>query len=171
MWTKWGRNIQVEDLRNHDSGTVMTLRYLLNCGAKITPDPKRVGFYEVEGESSVFYVYAPTRNGKVTLLATWPRESAFTVRGREAFNKERGGHFTPFLYIDECWTSSRQLDASFEGVEHRIRARAYELYEQRGMWHGHALDDWLQAEAELLVAHTELESLRKETAAFSSQNP
>jgi hypothetical protein len=30
-----------------------------------------------------------------------------------------------------------------------IRFRAYELYEQRGKADGHALDDWLQVEAEL----------------------
>jgi hypothetical protein len=48
------------------------------------------------------------------------------------------------------------LDASFDEEEERIRLRAYELYEQRGKREGHALDDWLQAEAEL----TEQESLR-----------
>ena len=31
----------------------------------------------------------------------------------------------------------------------RIRARAFELYEQRGGEDGHELDDWLQAEEEL----------------------
>jgi CheY-like chemotaxis protein len=33
-----------------------------------------------------------------------------------------------------------------------ISLRAYELYEQRGRQDGHALDDWLQAEAELTQA-------------------
>lgn len=31
-----------------------------------------------------------------------------------------------------------------------IRLRAYELYAQRGMAEGHAIDDWLEAKAELL---------------------
>ncbi len=31
-----------------------------------------------------------------------------------------------------------------------IRARAYELFEQRGREPGHDLDDWLQAEAEIV---------------------
>jgi hypothetical protein len=31
-----------------------------------------------------------------------------------------------------------------------IRRRAYELYEQRGRANGHALEDWAQAEAEVL---------------------
>jgi len=35
-------------------------------------------------------------------------------------------------------------------AEEKIRLRAYELYEQRGMIDGHALDDWLQAEAEIV---------------------
>lgn len=30
-----------------------------------------------------------------------------------------------------------------------VRKRAYELYEQRGREEGHALEDWLAAEAEL----------------------
>jgi hypothetical protein len=35
-------------------------------------------------------------------------------------------------------------------LEHAIRLRAYELYAQRGMTEGHAVHDWLAAEAELL---------------------
>ena len=68
------RNIQIEDLRNHSPETVMTLKRVLSCGARVTPDPKRAGFYEVESRSTVYYIYAPTMNGKVTLLATWPSE-------------------------------------------------------------------------------------------------
>ncbi len=34
-------------------------------------------------------------------------------------------------------------------TEEAIRERAYELYEQRGRLDGHALDDWLAAEAEV----------------------
>jgi hypothetical protein len=35
-------------------------------------------------------------------------------------------------------------------VEHAIRLRAYELYEQRARLAGHDWDDWLQAEGEML---------------------
>jgi len=35
-------------------------------------------------------------------------------------------------------------------LEHAIRLRAYELYTQRGMAEGHAVHDWLAAEADLL---------------------
>jgi len=37
-------------------------------------------------------------------------------------------------------------------IEERIRRRAHELYEERGRVDGFALDDWLQAEAEILGA-------------------
>jgi hypothetical protein len=37
-------------------------------------------------------------------------------------------------------------------IEERIRRRAYNLYEQRGRVDGFALDDWLQAEREILGA-------------------
>ncbi len=37
-------------------------------------------------------------------------------------------------------------------IENRIRDRAYQLYEQRGSVDGFALDDWFQAEAEILRA-------------------
>jgi hypothetical protein len=35
-------------------------------------------------------------------------------------------------------------------LEHEIRLRAYDIYLQRGCADGHALDDWLQAETEIL---------------------
>ena len=35
-------------------------------------------------------------------------------------------------------------------LEHEIRIRAYDIYERRGTLDGHALDDWLQAEYEVL---------------------
>jgi len=40
---------------------------------------------------------------------------------------------------------------SVSDAEEKIRLRAYELYERRGRINGHALDDWLQAEAEVLA--------------------
>ena len=39
---------------------------------------------------------------------------------------------------------------SLPEIEERIRFRAYELYEQRGCADGHALDDWLEAKAQVL---------------------
>ncbi len=43
-------------------------------------------------------------------------------------------------------------------LEQAIRHRAYELYLQRGMAHGHDVDDWLQAEAELVLGHSTSDS-------------
>lgn len=43
-------------------------------------------------------------------------------------------------------------------LEHAIRLRAYELYVQRGMARGHAVDDWLNAEAELVHGHSSSDS-------------
>lgn len=39
---------------------------------------------------------------------------------------------------------------SLESTEEVIRQRAYELFEQRGCEPGHDLDDWLQAETEVM---------------------
>jgi Protein of unknown function (DUF2934) len=39
-------------------------------------------------------------------------------------------------------------------LEHAIRLRAYELYAQRGMAEGKAVQDWLEAVAELLYSHS-----------------
>ena len=35
-------------------------------------------------------------------------------------------------------------------VERKIRARARQLYEERGQTDGHALEDWVRAESEVL---------------------
>ena len=43
-------------------------------------------------------------------------------------------------------------------LERAIRLRAHELYAQRGMAEGHAVDDWLAAEAELLYGHSTSDS-------------
>jgi len=37
-------------------------------------------------------------------------------------------------------------------LKDEIRARAYELYEKRGREDGHEVDDWVQAENEVLSA-------------------
>lgn len=62
---------------------------------------------------------------------------------------QRGGQFPPLLSLEEWKTLFRKLDSSFDALEQRIRIRAYELYEKRGKQDGHAVDDWLRAEAEL----------------------
>lgn len=39
---------------------------------------------------------------------------------------------------------------SFQQIEDRIRIRAHEIFEERGARGQHALDDWLEAKAQVL---------------------
>lgn len=64
-------------------------------------------------------------------------------------NTQRGGPLSPAMTLEEWKMLFRQMDANFAGIEERIRLRAYEIYEQRGRADGRALDDWLQAQADL----------------------
>jgi hypothetical protein len=61
----------------------------------------------------------------------------------------RTGHFAPILHLEEWKKLFRQLGASIDDPQQKIRERAYQLYEQRGRLDGHAIEDWLQAEAEI----------------------
>jgi hypothetical protein len=74
MVMHWEPEVKIEDLRNHPAEAVMSLRNLLSSGAKVTPDPKRTGFYEVESGSLVYYIYSSPTTEKILLLATWPAE-------------------------------------------------------------------------------------------------
>ena len=47
-------------------------------------------------------------------------------------------------------------------LQERIRNRAYDLYEKRGAQDGHALDDWLEAKAEVLGVVGPAEGLDRE---------
>ena len=65
----------VEDLREHSPELVAELRFLLSCGATSRPDPRRPGFFEVEGKSSIFYIFKYPTGTKVLLLGVWARET------------------------------------------------------------------------------------------------
>ncbi len=65
----------VEDLRNHSPEQLAELRLLLQAAAPSRPDPRRPGFFEVEGSSSVFYIFKYPTGTKVLLLGVWERES------------------------------------------------------------------------------------------------
>ena len=41
-------------------------------------------------------------------------------------------------------------------LEHQVRLRAYELYEERGREDGHELEDWLRAEEEITGKKTRI---------------
>jgi len=109
----------VDNLRNYPVEIIKELEGLLLSGVSAFPDPKRKGFYDVENYERTFFIQISPITGRVVLLATWRK----TLFG--------------------------QLDADFCELEERIRVRAYQLYERRGKRDGHALYDWLQAEAEL----------------------
>jgi len=68
--------LQIEDVRHHPVEMVAMLRNLLCEGAKVTADPKRVGFYEVENREVVYYIHVSPTSKKIMLLATWPAEAA-----------------------------------------------------------------------------------------------
>ena len=63
----------LEDLRTHTPEQLAELRLLLNSGAPWRPDPRRTGFFEVDGESSVFYIFRYPSGSKVLLLGVWER--------------------------------------------------------------------------------------------------
>lgn len=94
-----------------------------------------------QNDDPFLLVLQEIETGKEQILPTfWPF-------GRN--RAQRGGQFSPILALEEWRSLFRQLDTSFDELEDRIRFRAYQLYEQRGRRHGHALEDWLEAENEL----------------------
>jgi Protein of unknown function (DUF2934) len=50
---------------------------------------------------------------------------------------------------------AKEIPSETLPLEERVRRRAYELYVERGNESGSELDDWLQAEEEILRAHEE----------------
>ncbi len=53
---------------------------------------------------------------------------------------------------------------SLELTEEIIRMRAYQRYEQRGYHHGSDLDDWLEAEAQIMGKRTTVSADQAERA-------
>ncbi len=62
-------------------------------------------------------------------------------------DQEQVGVFRHYLLTDQVFRHYLLTD---QKVEEQIRQRAYGLYEARGRKDGHSLDDWLQAETEIL---------------------
>jgi hypothetical protein len=67
------------------------------------------------------------------------------TRNQNWTNKQKGDP----MKRDANEPTKRSLGNQSE-VENRIRFRAYELYERRGRGDGCELDDWVQAEEEIL---------------------
>ncbi len=72
MQTQTCRAFEIEDLRGHPAEMVEELRERMSECAKMLPDPKRAGFYEVETENVTYYVSIVPGSSKVLLLAAWP---------------------------------------------------------------------------------------------------
>jgi hypothetical protein len=64
----------VQDLRNHSAEQIGELRVLLEQGAPIKPDPRRPGFFELQGLRDVFYIFKYPTGEKVMLLGVWERD-------------------------------------------------------------------------------------------------
>ena len=64
----------LEDLRNHTPWQLAELRLLLASGAPSRPDPRRPGFFELDGADNVFYVFKYPTGTKVLLVGVWERE-------------------------------------------------------------------------------------------------
>ena len=65
----------VEDLRSHAPEQLAELRLLLAAGITGRPDVRRPGFFELDGDSSVYYIFRYPSGQKVLLLAAWDRQS------------------------------------------------------------------------------------------------
>lgn len=83
---------------------------------------------------------AASTNGDARNAPEFKSKSALQTSSAGDSNASRGA--TPGARS----TESRSPSIS----EEQIRRRAYELYTQRGESHGHHVEDWFRAEAELL---------------------
>lgn len=69
----------LEDLRDHSQEQMAELRLLLSMGAPSRPDPRRPGFFEVDGDSTVFYIFKYPTGTKVLLVGAWERDPAAEI--------------------------------------------------------------------------------------------
>ena len=77
MRMNFGPRLEIEDLGNHRAATVISLGILLAGTVDVMPDPKRKGFYEVEGGPTVYYIYVSPSSRRISLLACWPKVVRF----------------------------------------------------------------------------------------------
>lgn len=66
---------------------------------------------------------------------------------------------------------ARQTSIEPLPLEEQIRRRAYELYVQRGNQAGSDIEDWLQAQAEILRAEKDAGVDEASEASFPSSDP
>ena len=62
--------------------------------------------------------------------------------------------------MDRQTPISSETDTTFSiDTQEQVRRRAFEIYVQRGAQDGHDLDDWLQAEAEIISQQSQVMSV------------
>jgi hypothetical protein len=66
----------IEDPRDHPLKQVAELRLLLEADVPLRPDPRRPGFYEIDGVANVYYIFQYPSGRKVMLLGVWDRDPA-----------------------------------------------------------------------------------------------
>lgn len=71
MRVNFGRVLSIQDLGRHSVATVVELAILLAGTVDVTPDPKRIHFYEIEDGPTVYYIYVSPVSGKIFLVAAW----------------------------------------------------------------------------------------------------
>lgn len=71
MRMNFGPLLEIKDLGNHHAATVISLGILLAGTVTVMRDPKRKNVYEVEGGSTVYYIYVSPVSGTISLLACW----------------------------------------------------------------------------------------------------
>ena len=64
----------LEDLRDHTPEQLGELRVLLGGGAPMRPDPRRPGFFELDGENNVYYIFKYPSGSKILLVGVWERD-------------------------------------------------------------------------------------------------
>lgn len=64
----------IENLRHYPAELVEKLHRLLAQGVEAQPDPRRKGFYDLDGGTRVFFIHVSPVSGSVMLLASWPKE-------------------------------------------------------------------------------------------------
>ena len=103
----------LEDLRNHSPEQIAELRLLLSMCAPLRADARRPGFFEVDGDTSVFYIFKYPTGTKVLLLGCG---SAI------ASPKWRRAHATPRSPLTSLTTLQPRL---FQCAPRRFRGAFY----------------------------------------------
>ena len=72
-------DLAIEDPRGHSREILERLRQALASGVPIIPEARRPGFFEVYADDHVFYIHISPVTQRITLLATWSGEPAFSA--------------------------------------------------------------------------------------------